>query len=1081
MKPYTPTLFNSIRKNHTVYVKPQLTVEWNYNRYIQTKVSNIPSEDDEGYDIESFPIESIAEPVRPTKGIAKAFVGRTVAAPKYTDAVPASRHYLASPESQYKYWRSPYPTESTAPYNFALAGGDTTAQPTVEYINLLNQPVDVKANKIVVTFETTNGRPDDFDIWIKRGGAWSKALNSNPAIDLTTGRVTIYWNGTVWTTTETFGFTQEIQGVRVKVRSMNAPTHLEVIEISARRIEDITADLMSASDSASMGEPDYITPMGDISSNTGSVTLWNGHENYSNENDEGPYYRLLDKNVKFSLTYNYETSAGIEKVQQFTLYSDSWDESESTSTVAVSLVDFSRHLQEIKPRPVMYQNVSVQEAIWRICDLIGFNSYNVVVADDFAHSVIDIFWTTGEQTVWDIFSELAKATQAAVFFDAYGVLQITTRDAAFNNAKTPVWTLRENQSGDELPDIIDITVRNSFEANKVTVDVQPTAFLEQKQGQDVYKVVWEPEGTVTLRAAELIRNLNDESTMIWMSQKDVRTWPYEGVVNIEGEFIRYSGKMMVFYAGNIELPPMRIKSKEEEDKWRAKASPSKRDAIHATGALYIEERGLWNTNKRNHKIDVADWNTANRMNYSNTTSPSAVWKHQKTKSIVEGDGSNKDRQLNDYSYFHRGNSIDEGYWHLGTRMRIVKGAHGHKLAGLFFNSNSVGEGYFIEVIPSTLLGGKKRQERNEILFYSMKPNGDKKVFGGESIDFKDAGKDRDDGTNKKKQDMGAEAAVFQGVWFELDIDFDIKGNGDHEVVVWFNGRRVMTATVPQGSGWQHSRVSRSGFFVRGQSAAEFDYFYGIARKDIPKDETEPYFDRIEGSWYSQQSHRDWMYREKKVRRRIKKKWKKIEIKHSQRLFDEFGPIIHEVREYDVKFNNEGLPVVQSKIFYTNEDASIVTEYFGHPFGAKFIVANSARRNVVINGEDTLGAVGGTTPPNNRFFVFGKPVIQKESIKVERKNDAAIARRGEIELEFSSKWIQSESEANALASWITRQWGIQRAGLEVDVFSNPLFELTDVLAVQFGDLEPATHKYYVTDIKTDWDNGVQTSLTLRRVV
>jgi hypothetical protein len=216
-----------------------------------------------------------------------------------------------------------------------------------------------------------------------------------------------------------------------------------------------------------------------------------------------------------------------------------------------------------------------------------------------------------------------------------------------------------------------------------------------------------------------------------------------------------------------------------------------------------------------------------------------------------------------------------------------------------------------------------------------------------------------------------------------------------------------------------------------------------------------------------------------VRRKVRKKWTKVKQRYSQRFYDEFGPMVHEIREYDVKFNTDGLPVLESKIFNSNGNQSVVPEYVHDVSGAKFLVANTSRDNAVLNGEDTLTAKGEGSI-DQKLFIYGRPVIMKDEETIVKTDDWAIRRRGIIETEFSSKWVQNKEAAESLATWMTTNWTRSDSSLDVEVFGNPLFELGDVVAVQYEEMTAATHKYYVVGINTSFNAGITTNLTLRRV-
>lgn len=1081
MKFTSGSIWNEIRQNHVNNVTPVLTAEWNMNRYFRAYADNTPEEQDEAYDSELFPIESIVIPDRPKAGIIKALVNQSFVGSNNYDGPPSARYYTVSPDSQYKYWQSPVKAGASAPFNFANhTDSISKVRPRVEYVEEAIDPEDVDearvgilvtGNKIRYTVENTWSTPDSYDVQIKTtvGGSWT-TIASNVAVPAG-GRVELYYNGTAWTTTVNLNNPISIHAVQLVVNSMDkANAYFNLIELGVYLELDLSADISSLNDEASMGEVDYITPLGTISSNTGSVTLFNETRLYTNDNESSTLFGLLDKNVKFNMKYSY--AGGL--VQQFVLYSDTWTENLEETTV--NLTDGSKFFMDVKPKASLYRNIPVQEAVWRLCDLVGFTDYVVESVDDTPNSIIDIFWTTGEQTLWEVFQELSKGTQSAIYFDSWGRLRVKTREAAFNDGQADAWTALENQSGTSLPDIISASETDQYEANKVTVTYQPTSFAEQVGNITPMEVVWEPEGPVVLRASDLIKNMTTSSTEFVVMPGDARIWPFKGICQIEGEWIRYGGKRYVYYDGNTKVSTI-VVSDAHQRRLDAKSTAANRHLNAYTGAINILERGLWNTEKQNHVVDASGW-TIYQTDVSSglTHTPARGFKHNSKDSTVTLE-KGKNGDMNKYTMAVRGGSVNQGYRRIGTKMKIDATAHRDKAAGIFFNAEEIGMGYFVEVMPTVRMDANMRKVRNEVILYSMKDDGTKQLFGGEKVVSRDRSKSHPGGSITKT-DLGAEVAVLQNRWLEIDIYFTVVGD-DHGIQVWVNGVQVISAVVPNGSGWRHDWVDRFGMYVRGNSQATFEYIYGITKPDILYDDEETFLDRISGGYVGEQWSRDYVYEVRNVRKKFKKKSRKVAQRYQQRFFDEFGPIVHEVREFDVKFATDGLPVLESKLFHTNQSQAVCTEYTGDISGAKFIMANTSRQFAVLNGEDVLTTQGVGTI-DQKLFVYGRPVIQKDSKTVVRRDEWAIRRRGEIETEYQSKWIQNSAEAEALAEWLTTHWTRSDSVLDLEIFGNPLIEIGDIVAVDYQEMTAATHKYYVTGIRNSFDAGITTELTLRRV-
>src|SRR5689334_3648166 len=99
MKSVPVALSTAIRSANDLQAIPRLIADWNMNRYYDTTVTNNPSEDIAGNDIEIFPITSIIGHLRPTKGINKARINQSTIS-DYTDK-NRPRFYIASPDDIY--------------------------------------------------------------------------------------------------------------------------------------------------------------------------------------------------------------------------------------------------------------------------------------------------------------------------------------------------------------------------------------------------------------------------------------------------------------------------------------------------------------------------------------------------------------------------------------------------------------------------------------------------------------------------------------------------------------------------------------------------------------------------------------------------------------------------------------------------------------------------------------------------------------------------------------------------------------------------------------------------------------------
>lgn len=1065
MKSVNANLKTALRSSHDIKALPRLTVEWNLNRYVGSTVTNVPSEDTDGNDIDMFPIESLVAPNRPSKGINKARINASLIADDYTSpAVP--RFYVAGLEDKYKYWQSPYTSDS--------AGNISRCTPLVVYER------DVVTNKIVIGIENSWATPTAWTIQVStdRGVSW-RVVSSAPTIGAD-GRAVLYWNGTSWSSTRpsTLDNHTTISGVRVVVNKLGAGrnslnqtttyrqkgvtkatnggwTYCSLIEISARLEKDFSDRLESVSDTFDAGENSLVTPMGTITSNVGSLTLWNGDNILSDDNTGSIYRNLMEPNAKMNLEYVYYIGAQQYAVQQFNMFVEDWEENDDR-TVSVSLSDGSKFLKEIHPQPAKYENVTLSQIVYRVCDSIGFTDYNVYTGNAAGDFRIPVFWVDGTKTVWEVFDDLAIATQSLIYFDSWGRLNVKPRDAGYNKSRAIDWTLRARKVGTDLPDIADLEQGSEYGSNLIKVKYKKTSWSDEINGHPVMTTAWSPDSTVTLRSTPLTGSLTKTSQYIQISPTESAHWPYEGHIQVEGEFIEYSGKKFKYRDGSAWKYAI-VHNKKEYDECNEKTPSNARHQNSFVGHLMIKERGVWNTETEDHRPEAKGWVGKRFSRYSKSAwASNKHHSYQKSTSTLKVRTNGGFNDTAEMALVVRGTDNDTGWRHFGTKMRFNSGDH--QRAGIVINHRGNGEGYYIQLRPTNTIKNKDRNKEDEVTVFSVK-NGVMKQF---------------------KTGIGTQDVIATGIWYELDVYY----NWDlQRLTVYLDGNKLFNADVP--SNLRHTPGGRFGMYIAGSTNVDYEYFYAVAREPNVKLDEPDFYDRVRGGYVGDAWNTEWVYEKKSKRRWVKRKGKKKKIKKNVKykknlqFFDEFGPYVHEVREYDVKF--DPAPVAHSRLFLTNDQHAVCPEYRADAFGAYFIVANKTRTNAVVHGDDDLTfAISGETV-SQQMVVIGRALVIADQEEVVVRNEDQIRSRGEIVAEIDSDWIQSEEAAQAVANWIGEHWSKGTDELTVSVFGNPLFEIGDLVSIDYPNknMAPATHQYFVTRINTEFNEGLTTSLTLQR--
>lgn len=1154
MKQVSTNLSNALKTGTALRAVPVVIVDWNLNRYHDVKADNNPSEQDAGFDVELFPVESIAESNRPDKGINKARVGYSRViddyAPLNKSYLPA-RFYVADVDDVYKYWTSPLPAvngvvpvvnaTNFTPDEFpdiTTYDGLTSARPFVTYgtwdsTDKTGQTIiggNVDANKIVIKLENSWATPADFDIVISASGKSTVVIHDE---DLThewrgTGNIVLRWDGTKWSDTliaplvsNEMPVTTPVQTIQLVVRTLGggyektpdgqipvATQYLQdnvwkttdgkngfvdVIEIAAHLEADISAFVMEDSSTLDIGEVSNLYPIGTVTSNVGSLTLSNLYRNptptvpdtngnlneflpgaFSQRNTAMIWHNYLEPNAKVDVFHDFYDESGsssifLERVQELSMYTGAWTGQESEE-VAVDLSDYSTFFNTQLVPSAMWENIPATEAVWRVLDTVGFSNY-VITSDDNDFN-IPIFYMDSTQNVWEIMDSIAQSTQTAIYFDSYGTLHVKPRGAAFKSDPMDD-TLTSVDSAGQLANIVSLDQTEEFEPNSITVTYQATDWTPDQAGNPVLQEVWAPEGDEVVRSSPLVKSLTASiattNNKIWLSSANAEIWPFEGLVNIDGEMIAFKGKEITYDNTDTDLPPAPavMNSLDDFNNLQGKIPVQNRYKTKYTGVLIIDvddfgalKRGQWNTIVRDHLVDAAGYSI---RHVKNGTHRSGVGGFQQLSSLskVQLASTTGFNDYKDILIATHGATADTPYYYYGTKFRFVKekGRTTQKAGMVLHNNDATEDGYYIELMLSKDLNGKTRKGRQEMILYSRV-----------------AGKDYRKGT--------VALAIGENIDYEIDVTYANVGSSDHKIMIWVNGKKVMDRTITTNKNTPNGRF---GMFLRGKTKVQYEYLYGIAQQlsDLPDDFS--YMDRVRHGYIGKLWDKEFVYEDrwrnvlhkktvgKGRHKRVKKWWTREQYRFDLRFFDDFGPYVHEVREYNVKFDPS--PVQHSQVFMTNDWGAAVLEYRATPFDATFVVANADRINAVINGDDTLSYAGTGESVSQVLDVLGRVLVVADGATVVAENKQQINARGKNESDLSGPWIQTKDMAQGLANWINDNFTYGNDGLSVEVFGNPCYEIGDVVHVTYPDKQ-IDGDFFIIGVSNTFSSGYTTTLTLR---
>jgi len=183
-------------------------------------------------------------------------------------------------------------------------------------------------------------------------------------------------------------------------------------------------------------------------------------------------------------------------------------------------------------------------------------------------------------------------------------------------------------------------------------------------------------------------------------------------------------------------------------------------------------------------------------------------------------------------------------------------------------------------------------------------------------------------------------------------------------------------------------------------------------------------------------------------------------------FEEFGTVARELRRVKIKWSQPpAYPLYPSVGInkYVHILGSRLTSY-----GAEIYLINNAGTYVPLDDSEFYS-----------FSVIGNYVTKAGGNEY---TSGTISDMATLEpLTYESTWIQTESDAKNLTSWIKNQWSKQQQIINMSVFSNPLISVGDVITVNYpsNNLD-GTQKFVVTNVNNSFSQGLETSITARSI-
>lgn len=1073
------TAKNILEQNISIREGVGCLIEYNMNQLVESiSVSGndyVKSDGTKPFN-KLFPASSIVKPFRPASAGIKYAITGDVASGSYQNPSSTTyplnyRTYYPGADTYYKYWVSP-----------KGVGADIS----------ITYPIAILTNKIVVKFEISHSVPSTWTVYANSSqiatGTSSSIKPFGSGYD--DGSLTIYYNGTSWTTTEPASPASPVSVSSLRLTTSAASNaYIGVTEFSPRWYIDISDYIQGFNISKeSSTSADDILPVGRISANSLSIdfisyessrkmlsytkgTAFDSSKIYLYKQVElKPYYKLYHASGSSS-----DSKGAYERINQGTFYIDNWSTSEF-GDISVTGLDGAKILQEIICPGIVCENYSAAAIIRRLLDNVGFTNYNINTATSDSSVFSPKFWWSDDtKTVWDTIQEIARDSQMTAVFDENNVLQFYTRDYLFNSSKATDFTLRYDQDGSNLPNIISLSKNDLATANQVKVlwnSVTKNDFDGNSQP------LWKSDVTF-IGAYSLEEDLAAETTTggyIKLAAVDVNQYlnqiqySFSGYLVIDSEIIEYDAVQYSYINKSGTRVDVDVTSVADIQKFQGDISTAYpiTQTLMQSGKIRIKQRGAFGTGP-NGTTGTGVSHVTNRNNVTtNWAGKNIIFKPSSDSTVVPSSSSasisavtttptlltTPDTTVSDVKKVQRSllqltcNSTNENLYSAAIRDTGISTSGDYYLFGTstffqssvkdvlaaggfgFFTSNDGLDGYYVIIqTTSNVTTGTKQKEIQ--IFKSV------------------------DGllsklTDSQTTDANTLNYVAGGTPYKVDLRVDTSGSST-VIDLYINGFKISAADG------ENLIAPTSNIAVLSATGSSFyDYAYAMP---VTKEQYSagPLGDIYSGQFGSIKL--DFLYGDRVVNNLGQSSL-------PQGFVEEFGTVAREMRKVTVKYDaRPGFPLLTSLGInkYIKILGSRLTSY-----GAEVYVLNNAGTFMPLDDSQLAS-----------FSIIGNAIVQTgQQEYVESSVNEFTAPEPVV---FQSTWIQSEADAKSLAQWIKNQWSKKQVVCSLNIFANPLISVGDVVTINYAKNGfDGTQKFIVVSVNNSFGQGVETSIVARSI-
>lgn len=153
--------------------------------------------------------------------------------------------------------------------------------------------------------------------------------------------------------------------------------------------------------------------------------------------------------------------------------------------------------------------------------------------------------------------------------------------------------------------------------------------------------------------------------------------------------------------------------------------------------------------------------------------------------------------------------------------------------------------------------------------------------------------------------------------------------------------------------------------------------------------------------------------------------------------------------------------------------------YGTTQTARFAAMNLSNETVFLNAEGFGDLLNGAD--DGLLQIVANTVIPGDQYELKKLVPGG---RNSYEITINTESVQSESQAEAIASMISRSFSYQYKSINVKIFGNPLIQIGDIVKFNFysGKVTSGANDYYiVTRVNHEFSGGLSTTLTIKPLI